>query len=73
MRLMLCSDAGIPFAEPPLGDLRFAPPVELDSLGVPTFNATAFGAPCVQFDVCDAWPDTMSWTLTVVLLGGWRF
>ncbi|PIL26441.1 hypothetical protein GSI_12199 [Ganoderma sinense ZZ0214-1] len=42
---------GIPFAEPPLGDLRFAPPVEIDSLGVPTFNATAFGAPCVQFDV----------------------
>ncbi|KAM5539639.1 hypothetical protein V8D89_006748 [Ganoderma adspersum] len=42
---------GIPFAEPPLGDLRFAPPVAMDSLGVPTFNATMFGAPCVQPDV----------------------
>ncbi|KAM5539590.1 hypothetical protein V8D89_006699 [Ganoderma adspersum] len=42
---------GIPFAQPPVGALRFASPVEIDSLGVPTFNATAFGAPCVQPDV----------------------
>ncbi|PIL26547.1 hypothetical protein GSI_12305 [Ganoderma sinense ZZ0214-1] len=42
---------GIPFAQPPIGELRFASPVEVDSLGVSTFNATAFGAPCVQPDV----------------------
>ncbi|PIL26309.1 hypothetical protein GSI_12065 [Ganoderma sinense ZZ0214-1] len=42
---------GIPFAQPPVGALRFAPPAELDSLGVPMFNATTFGAPCVQPNV----------------------
>ncbi|KAI0742346.1 esterase 1 [Daedaleopsis nitida] len=42
---------GIPFAEPPLGDLRFAPPIIQETLAVDTLNATAFGAPCVQFGV----------------------
>ena len=45
------ADIGIPFAQPPVGALRFSPPVEVDSLGVSTFNATAFGSPCVQLDV----------------------
>ena len=51
---------GIHYAEPPLGDLRFAPPVAMDSLGVATFNATMFGAPCVQPDVRDVRPDGSS-------------
>ncbi|KAI0691678.1 extracellular triacylglycerol lipase precursor [Earliella scabrosa] len=42
---------GIPFAEPPLGGLRFAPPVLKDTLDGRTLNATEFGAPCVQFDL----------------------
>ncbi|TBU28362.1 extracellular triacylglycerol lipase precursor [Dichomitus squalens] len=51
---------GIPFAKPPLGDLRFAPPVEIDSLGVPTFNATEFGAPCVQFNLTGVSEDCLT-------------
>ena len=63
LRTYLAADAvrtrvhvGIPFAKPPLGDLRFAPPVAMNSFGVSTFNATAFGAPCVQPEVRDARP-----------------
>ncbi|KAJ7742577.1 extracellular triacylglycerol lipase precursor [Mycena metata] len=39
---------GIPFAEPPLGNLRLRPPVLKTSLGTPTFNATEFGPACLQ-------------------------
>ncbi len=69
----LGANAGIPFAEPPLGDLRFAAPVEIESLGVPTFNATAFGAPCVQFDVCGSCLYAGDQMLIVASPGGWRF
>lgn len=37
---------GIPYAEPPVGDLRFAPPQTKVSEGV--VNATAFGPSCMQ-------------------------
>lgn len=38
---------GMPYAMPPVGDLRFAPPVALDSWGGPV-QATAFGPACPQ-------------------------
>ncbi|KAF7366360.1 Carboxylic ester hydrolase [Mycena sanguinolenta] len=40
---------GIPYAEPPIGDLRFARPVPKFSLGnLSTFDATQFGPSCIQ-------------------------
>ena len=38
---------GIPFAEPPLGQLRFARPVKKENLTSP-YNATEFGPGCLQ-------------------------
>lgn len=39
---------GIPFAEPPLGNLRFAPPQEKKSWRGSVFNATTYGPACQQ-------------------------
>ena len=44
--LMFCT--GIPFAKPPLGDLRLQPPVLQTRLDVSTFNASSFGPGCLQ-------------------------
>lgn len=39
---------GIPFAEPPVGNLRFSPPVERKHWRPKILNATEFGAACPQ-------------------------
>ncbi|KAJ7305388.1 extracellular triacylglycerol lipase precursor [Mycena albidolilacea] len=53
--------AGIPFAEPPLGDLRLRPPVLKTSLAAGTFNASTFGPACLQTAVPGGLtPDSMS-------------
>jgi hypothetical protein len=44
----LTCDAGIPFAEAPVGKLRLQPPVLKIQLGVRQFNATHFGFACLQ-------------------------
>lgn len=39
---------GIPFALPPIGDLRFEAPVPLESWGGGKLDATEFGDNCMQ-------------------------
>ncbi|KAI0713037.1 extracellular triacylglycerol lipase precursor [Cerioporus squamosus] len=51
---------GIPFAQPPVGKLRFAPPVLLDTPGTNTLDATQFGAPCVQLNVSGVSEDCLT-------------
>ncbi|ESK89101.1 extracellular triacylglycerol lipase precursor [Moniliophthora roreri MCA 2997] len=44
---------GIPFADPPVGNLRLRPPVLKTFPDTPTFNATTFGAGCLQAPLAD--------------------
>ncbi|KAJ7436834.1 extracellular triacylglycerol lipase precursor [Mycena latifolia] len=39
---------GIPYAEPPVGSLRFQAPVLKRAVNAPTFNASTYGPPCLQ-------------------------
>ncbi|KAG5220602.1 feruloyl esterase [Salix suchowensis] len=50
---------GIPFAEPPVGQLRLSNPVLKTRLGTPTFDASNFGPACLQ---------SVSWLSAAVLL-----
>jgi acetylcholinesterase len=42
---------GIPFAQPPTGGNRFNPPILLSSLPSGSFDATKYGASCLQASV----------------------
>lgn len=42
---------GIPFAEPPINNLRWLPPVAKVPIENGTINATSFGASCLQYAV----------------------
>ncbi|KAI9061774.1 esterase 1 [Trametes sanguinea] len=50
---------GIPFAEPPIHDLRFAPPVIKDPLDVSKLDATQFGLPCPQLGITNGTEDCL--------------
>ncbi len=43
---------GMPFAQPPLGDLRFRVPRSLNSSWTDARNATAYSPICVGYGVC---------------------
>ena len=45
---------GVPFAQPPVGDLRWAPPLPLTKIESP-FNASNFAPACMQADRITQW------------------
>ena len=47
---------GIPYAKPPINDLRWQPPQPMGKFG--DLNATEFGAVCMQFDFHNVKPIT---------------
>ncbi|VDB94161.1 unnamed protein product [Peniophora sp. CBMAI 1063] len=59
---------GIPYAQPPVGDLRFRLPIANDPYNG-TFNATAFGPACIQQPFNDSATSDLNPTAAGVLTG----
>jgi acetylcholinesterase len=56
---------GIPYAQPPTGANRFKPPVVLSTLPGASFDATKYGAACIQAPVSNV-PFIIAVDLTVI-------
>ena len=54
---------GLPFAQPPVGDLRLALPQSLNTSFSEIRNATDLQSSCVQFSVCSFSPGVLKSTL----------
>ncbi|RPD53051.1 esterase 1 [Lentinus tigrinus ALCF2SS1-7] len=50
---------GIPYAESPVGELRFAAPVPKDNVGCDVFDASSFGFPCPQLGIDNSTEDCL--------------
>ncbi|VDB92096.1 unnamed protein product [Peniophora sp. CBMAI 1063] len=59
---------GVPFAKPPVGDLRFRLPVATDPYDG-TYNATAFGDSCIQQAFGDTDPSKQNPTAVEIMQG----
>lgn len=51
---------GIPFAEPPIGQLRLAPPVCMKELPSGKFDASKYGAACLQPNISNVSEDCLT-------------
>ena len=65
---------GMPFAQPPVGNLRFRNPVSLNSSWSGTRNATTYGFSCVGYNgnASDYFPSEDCLTLNVVRPSGYE-
>ncbi|KAF5361638.1 hypothetical protein D9758_007278 [Tetrapyrgos nigripes] len=61
---------GLPYAEPPLGTLRWKPPVFKEWIDADTFNATEYALPCLQYSLSEDQSSEDCLTLNVLRPSG---